>query len=92
MHVQNRSENCSFLYFNISLLQNGNFNSYKIIVFDFQSILCSKDAMQLKNYKRRKKMHSVQCGKPFFSNTRQNGEWTETSTRQNEIELAMFGE
>ena len=29
-----------------------------------------------------------QCGKPFFSNTRQNGEWTETSTRQNEIELA----
>jgi hypothetical protein len=48
--------------------------------------------MQLKNYKRRKKMHSVQCGKPFFSNTRQNGEWTETSTRQNEIELAMFGE
>jgi hypothetical protein len=61
MHVQNRSENCSFLYFNISLLQNGNFNSYKIIVFDFQSILCSKDAMQLKNYKRRKKMHSVYC-------------------------------
>ena len=38
----------------------------------------------------------MQCGKPFFSNTspntRQNGEWTETSTRQNEIELAMFGE
>jgi hypothetical protein len=33
-----------------------------------------------------------QCGKPFFSNTRQNGEWTEISTRQNEIELAMFGE
>jgi hypothetical protein len=33
-----------------------------------------------------------QCGKPFFSNTGQNGEWTETSTRQNEIELAMFGE
>jgi hypothetical protein len=28
-----------------------------------------------------------QCGKPFFSNTRQNGEWTETSTRQYEIEL-----
>jgi hypothetical protein len=27
----------------------------------------------------------------FFSKTRQNGEWTETSTRQNEIELAMFG-
>jgi hypothetical protein len=26
------------------------------------------------------------------SNTRQNGEWTEISTRQNEIELAMFGE
>ena len=30
-----------------------------------------------------------QCGKPFFSNTRQNGEWTETSTRQYEIELAI---
>jgi hypothetical protein len=23
----------------------------------------------------------LQCGKPFFSNTHQNGEWTETSTR-----------
>ena len=34
----------------------------------------------------------VQCGKPYFSNTRQNGEWIEISTRQNEIELAMFGE
>jgi hypothetical protein len=34
----------------------------------------------------------VQCGKPFLSNTRQNGEWTEKSTRQNEIELAMYGE
>jgi hypothetical protein len=34
----------------------------------------------------------LQCGKPFFLNTRQNGEWTETSTRQNEIELAIFGE
>jgi hypothetical protein len=34
----------------------------------------------------------MQWGKPFFSNTSQNGEWTETSTRQNEIELAMFGE
>jgi hypothetical protein len=34
----------------------------------------------------------LQCEKPFFSNTRQNGEWTETKTRQNEIELAMFGE
>jgi hypothetical protein len=22
----------------------------------------------------------LQCGKPFFSNTRQIGEWTETST------------
>ena len=33
-----------------------------------------------------------QCGKPYFSNTRQNGEWTEISTGQNEIELAMFGE
>jgi transposase len=33
-----------------------------------------------------------QCGKPFFSNTRQNVEWTETSTRQNEIELAILGE
>jgi hypothetical protein len=33
-----------------------------------------------------------QCGKPFFSNTRQNGEWTETITRQDEKELAMFGE
>jgi hypothetical protein len=32
----------------------------------------------------------MQCGKPFFSNTHQNGEWTETITRQNEIELAMF--
>jgi hypothetical protein len=29
---------------------------------------------------------------PFFSNTRQNGEWTEISTRQKEIELAIFGE
>ena len=28
----------------------------------------------------------------IFSNARQNGEWTETSTLQNEIELAMFGE
>jgi hypothetical protein len=34
----------------------------------------------------------IQCGKPYFSNTRQNGEWTEISTRQNEIELAMFDE
>jgi hypothetical protein len=34
----------------------------------------------------------MQCGKPLFSNTRQNGEWTETSTRQNEIELAKHGE
>jgi hypothetical protein len=34
----------------------------------------------------------LQCGKLFFSNTRQNGEWTEISTRQNEIELAMIGE
>ena len=34
----------------------------------------------------------TQCGKPYFSNTRQNGKWTEISTRQNEIELAMFGE
>jgi hypothetical protein len=32
----------------------------------------------------------MQCGKPFFSNTRQNGEWTETITRQDEKELAMF--
>ena len=28
----------------------------------------------------------------FFSSTHQNGEWTEISTRQKEIELAMFGE
>jgi hypothetical protein len=34
----------------------------------------------------------LQCGEPFFSNTRQNGEWTETITRQDEKELAMFGE
>jgi hypothetical protein len=34
----------------------------------------------------------MECGKPFFSNARENGEWTETSSRQNEIELAMFGE
>ena len=34
----------------------------------------------------------MQCGKPFFSNTRQNGELTETNTRQNETDLAMFGE
>jgi hypothetical protein len=34
----------------------------------------------------------LHCGKPFFSNTRQNGEWTETITRQDEKELAMFGE
>jgi hypothetical protein len=34
----------------------------------------------------------IQRGKPYFSNTRQNGEWTEIGTRQNEIELAMFGE
>ena len=33
-----------------------------------------------------------QCGKPFFSNTRQYGEWTETITRQDEKELAMFDE
>jgi hypothetical protein len=33
----------------------------------------------------------ISDGKPFFSNTRQNGKWTETSTRQNEIELAMSG-
>jgi hypothetical protein len=38
------------------------------------------------------KRSSYQCGKPFFSNTRQNGEWTETITRQDEKELAMFGE
>jgi hypothetical protein len=31
-----------------------------------------------------------QCGKPFISNTRQNGEWTETSTRQNEIWRVTF--
>ena len=36
--------------------------------------------------------YTWQFGKPYFSNTRQNGEWTEISTRQNEIELAMFGE
>jgi hypothetical protein len=30
--------------------------------------------------------------KPFFPNTRQNGEWTETITRQDEKELSMFGE
>ena len=35
---------------------------------------------------------SCSVGKPFFSNTRQNGEWTETITRQDEKELAMFGE
>jgi hypothetical protein len=35
---------------------------------------------------------SMQCGKPFFSNTRQNGEWTVTITRKDEKELAMFGE
>jgi hypothetical protein len=33
----------------------------------------------------------LQCGKPFFTNTRQNGEWTETITRQDEKEFAMFG-
>jgi hypothetical protein len=27
----------------------------------------------------------------FFSNTRQNGEWTETSTCRNELELTIFG-
>ena len=37
------------------------------------------------------KTGTLQCGKPFFSNTRQNGEWTETITRQDEKELAMFG-
>jgi hypothetical protein len=30
-------------------------------------------------------------GNRFFSITRQNGEWTETITRQDEKELAMFG-
>jgi hypothetical protein len=35
---------------------------------------------------------ALQCGKPLFSNTRKNGEWTETITRQDENELAMFGE
>jgi hypothetical protein len=34
---------------------------------------------------------TMQCGKPFFPNTRQNGEWTETITRQDEKEFAMFG-
>ena len=29
----------------------------------------------------------IQCGKPFFSITRQNGEWTETITRQDEKAL-----
>jgi hypothetical protein len=29
---------------------------------------------------------TMQCGKPFFPNTRQNGEWTETITRQDEKE------
>jgi hypothetical protein len=36
------------------------------------------------NYSRKKniaKIRDSQCGKPFFSNTRQNSEWTETSTR-----------
>jgi hypothetical protein len=37
-------------------------------------------------------MNRSQCGKPFFSNTRQNGEWTESITLQDEKELAMFGE
>jgi hypothetical protein len=37
------------------------------------------------------KKNPIHCGKPYFSNNRQNGEWTEKSTRQNEIELAMFG-
>ena len=36
--------------------------------------------------------YMFQCGKPLFSNTRKNGEWTETITRQDEKELAMFGE
>ena len=36
-------------------------------------------------------IRTLLCGKPFFSNTRRNGEWTETCTRQNELELAMFG-
>jgi hypothetical protein len=40
--------------------------------------------------KHNQKGAMLQCGKPFFSNTCQNGEWTETSTRQNEIQLAMF--
>jgi hypothetical protein len=35
-------------------------------------------------------MYMYYSGKPFFSNTRQNGEWTETITRQDEKELAMF--
>jgi hypothetical protein len=34
----------------------------------------------------------IQCGKPFFLTTRQNGEWTETITGQDEKELDMFGE
>jgi hypothetical protein len=36
--------------------------------------------------------YMFQCGKPLFSNTRKNVEWTETITRQDEKELAMFGE
>jgi hypothetical protein len=32
-----------------------------------------------------------QCGKPFFSNTRQNGEWTETIAHQDEKEPVLKG-
>jgi hypothetical protein len=38
------------------------------------------------------RVSQMQCGKPFFPNTRENGECTVTITRQDEKELAMFGE
>ena len=59
--------------------------------------MCCKEKIQWQSVTNGlRKEHALrppfQCGKPFISNTRQNGEWTETSTHQNEIKLAMFGE
>jgi hypothetical protein len=49
-------------------------------------LLCSKHIQRVGSHSA-SSLYSV--GNHFFLNTRQNGEWTETKTRQNEIELAM---
>ena len=43
-------------------------------------------------FRKSETIYICSVGNHFFSNTRQNGEWTETITCQDEKELAMFGE